>query len=261
MASGQRVAMLTPDAPAATPGDLDIVAVLIRALERRDRLSAQERDALAAVVGEVRIHPQGDTLIRAGVVADHSTLLLDGMLGRVFYMSEGKRQVVALHTPGDFVDLHSLLLKRLDHDVVAMSEVRVALFPHAGLRKLTETEPHLARMLWLLTVIDAAIHREWIARLGHSAAVRIAHLLCELHARLLVVGGATREGFAIDLTQADLGDMTGLTPVHVNRTLRKLREAGLAIVRDGYASIPDIAKLRDFAGFDPTYLYLESQPR
>ncbi|WP_162875662.1 Crp/Fnr family transcriptional regulator [Sphingomonas crusticola] len=257
MASGQ-MAVLARD---AVHDDLAVVDVLIRALERRDRLSDRERAALAAAVGEMRTHPTGDTLIRAGAPAEYSTLLVSGMLGRVFFMSEGKRQVVALHTPGDFVDLHSLLLKRLDHDVIAMSEVRVALFPHAALRRLTETEPHLARMLWLLTVIDAAIHREWTARLGHSAAVRIAQLLCELHARLSVIGLATPEGFAVDLTQADFGDMTGLTPVHVNRTLRKLREAGLAVVRDGYASIPDVARLREFAGFDPTYLYLENQPR
>ncbi|HWI86977.1 MAG TPA: Crp/Fnr family transcriptional regulator [Sphingomonas sp.] len=258
MASGQMASLLAQD---GAENDRAVVDLLIRALERRDRLSERERSALAEAVGELRIHPPGDTLIRAGVSAEYSTLLLGGLLGRVFYMSEGKRQIVALHVPGDFVDLHSLLLKRLDHDVTAISDVRVALFPHTILRRLTETEPHLARMLWLLTVIDAAVHREWIARLGHSAAVRIAHLLCELHARLTIVGQATPSGFALNLTQADLGDMTGLTPVHINRTLRRLREAGLAVVRDGYASIPDIKGLRQFAGFDPTYLYLDSQPR
>ncbi len=246
----------------AEEGDEDvIIASLLRSIERRDILSDDERAALAKGLAEIRVHPPGDTLIRAGVPAEYSTLLLGGLLARVYYMSEGKRQIVAMHLPGDFVDLHSLLLKRLDHDVVALSEVRVALFPHAVLRKLTETAPHLARMLWLLTVIDAAIHREWIGRLGHSAAVRIAHLLCELHARFDVVGLATPEGFPIDLTQADFGDMTDLTPVHVNRTLRKLREANLAVVRDGYAVIPDLQKLQAFAGFDPTYLYLEHQPR
>ncbi len=239
----------------------EIVDVLVRALERRDRLSDRERTALADAVAEVRIHPPGDTLLHARAPTEYSTLLLGGFLGRAFYMSEGKRQVVALHVPGDFVDLHSLLLKQLDHELVALSEVRVALFPHAALRHLTETEPHLTRMLWLLTVIDAAIHREWVARPGHSAAVRIAQLLCELHARLSAVGLATPQGYMLDLTQADLGDMTGLTPVHVNRTLRKLREANLAVVRDGYASIPDLPKLQRFAGFDPAYLYLDSHPR
>lgn len=253
MATGARVRSASED-----NGTLE---ALFRALERRDQLSDREREALARGIADIRICAAGDTLIRAGVPADYSTLLIDGLLARVFYLSEGKRQIVAMHVPGDFVDLHSLLLKRLDHDVVALSEVRVALVPHAMLRKLTETEPHLARMLWLLTVIDAAIHREWISRLGHSAAVRIAHLLCELQARFAVVGLATPEGFAIDLTQADFGDMTGLTPVHVNRTMRKLREANLAVVRDGYAAIPDLRRLQEFAGFNRTYLYLETSPR
>jgi CRP-like cAMP-binding protein len=254
--------MATEARTQALSGDRnEIVAALVRALERRDTLSARERAALAEAVAEVRLYAPGDTLIRAGAPTEYSTLLLGGLLGRVFYMAQGKRQIVALHLPGDFVDLHSLLLKRLDHDVVALTEVRVALFPHAALRRLTETEPHLTRMLWLLTVIDGAIHREWIGRLGHSAAVRIALLLCELQLRLEVVGLTAPEGFAIDLTQADLGDMTGLTPVHINRTLRKLREANLAVMRDGYASIPDLARLREFAGFDPTYLYLENRPR
>lgn len=238
-----------------------VVDGLVRALERRDTVSARERETLAAAVGEVRLHPAGNTLIRAHRQAEASTLLIDGMVAREFSMPEGKRQIVAIHVAGDFVDLHSMLLKSLDHDVTALTDVRVALFPHAGLRRITETEPHLARMLWLLTVVDAAVHREWTARLGHSAAVRIAHLLCEFQIRLAIVGLANETGFALDLTQLDLGDMVGLTAVHVNRTLRKLRESGLAIVRDGYASIPDLQKLRDFAGFDPTYLYAEKTPR
>ena len=245
----------------AFPRDQALIEALIRALTRRDALAARERDALVAALGEVRAHPPGDVLARAHTPIESSTLLLSGMLGRVFHMAEGKRQIVALHVPGDFVDLHSLLLKELDHDIVALTDVRVALFPHAGLRRITETEPHLARLLWLLTVIDAAVHREWVGRLGHSAAVRVGQLLCELHCRLSIVGCATDEGFALDLTQMDIGDMTGLTSVHVNRTVRKLRESGLALIKSGYVSIPDLAKLRAFAQFDPTFLYLKPMPR
>ncbi len=254
--SGDAISPLT-----ARGGNGDVVDALVRALERRDTVSAREREALAAAVGEVRLHPAGNTLIRAHRQTESSTLLIDGMIGREFTTAEGKRQIVALHVAGDFVDLHSLLLKSLDHDVTALTDVKVALFPHAALRRITKTEPHLARMLWLLTVVDAAIHREWIARAGHSAAVKVAHLLCELQVRLAIVGRADDTGFTLDLTQTDLGDMAGLTSVHVNRTLRKLREAGLALVRDGLASIPDLQKLRDFAGFDPTYLYAERLPR
>src|SRR4051812_36045888 len=101
MASGRTAAVPAQD---AEHPDIGTVDVLIRALERRDRLPDAERIALAAAVGETRVHPQGDTLIRAGAPAEYSTLLLSGLLGRVYYMSEGKRQVVALHVPGDFVD-------------------------------------------------------------------------------------------------------------------------------------------------------------
>lgn len=248
-------------ATAVGPHDRQLIDALIRTLTRRDVLGDDETAALVEAIGEVRVHPEGDTLVRAHTPTGNSTLLLQGMLGRVYQMADGRRQIVALHVPGDFVDLHSLLLKKLDHDVVALTDVRVATFPHAGLRQITERQPHLTRMLWLLTLIDAAIHREWVARLGHSAAVRVARLLCELYCKLTIVGLATPEGFTLDLTQGDIGEMTGLTTVHVNRTLRKLREAGLAVVRGGYASIPDIKKLSAFAQFDPTYLYLEPTPR
>lgn len=248
-------------ATAVTSHDQELIDALIRSLTRRDALPDRERAALAEAVGDVRVHPQGDTLIRAHTLIDRSTLLLQGMLGRTFHLADGQQQIVALHVPGDFVDLHSLLLKRLDHDIVALTDVRVATFPHAGLRRISEREPHLTRMLWLLTVIDGAIHREWTARRDHSAAVRVAQLLCEIHCKLAVVGLATPEGFALDLTQGDIGRMTGLTTVHVNRTMRRLREAGLAIVRGGYASIPEMTKLRAFAQFDPTYLYLDAMPR
>jgi CRP-like cAMP-binding protein len=239
----------------------EAVASLIQVLEKRDQLSAVEKAALADALSGVRVHPEGDTLIRANRPTEFSTLLLEGMLGRAFYIAEGKRQIVAVHLEGDFVDLHSLLLKRLDHDVVALSDVKIALFPHAALRTISEQHPHLMRMLWLLTVIDAAVHREWISRLGHSAAVRVAQLLCELQARYATVGYVTDVGFSLPLTQIAIADMVGLTPVHLNRTLRKLRESGLAVVRDGFVSIPDLAKLRAFASFDPAYLYLDHAPR
>jgi CRP-like cAMP-binding protein len=253
-------------APASAPfvtriSPEDAVATLIRSLERRDTLSADEKDALLAIMGEVRSHPEGDVLIRAGQPTEFSTLLLEGVVGRAIHAVNGTRQIVAVHITGDFVDLHSLVLKQLDHDVIALADAKVILVPHAGLRTVTERFPHLTRMLWLLTMIDAAVHREWIARSAHSAAVRVALLLCELQARSEVVGRSTAQGFPLPLTQVALSEMVGLTPVHLNRTLRKLRESGLAVIRDGFASIPDGERLRAFAAFDPGYLYLEREPR
>lgn len=238
-----------------------VVGSLVQTLARRDTLSAREQAALEAAVSDIKVAPAGTTLVRAHNIVENSTLLVEGFIARLYYLASGKRQIVAIHVPGDFVDLHSLLLKELDHDVVALTDVRIAHVPHAALRRITETEPHLTRMLWFLTAADAAIHREWTAALGHSAAGRIAHRFCELQVRLAIVGRADPAGYALPLTQADLADMTGLTAVHVNRTLRQLREAGLMTFRDGRVIIPDLARLQAFASFDPLYLYTETMPR
>lgn len=253
--------MATTDDNGVKPGADDLVDALVRTLARRDSIAPREIAVLIAACGAVRTYPAGQALVRAHAAVQASTLLLDGLISREFSHPTGKQQIVALHVPGDFLDLHGLILKSLDHDVVALTDVRVAQFPHAALREITRTEPHLTRMLWLLTTIDAAVHREWMGRLGHSSGVRLAHLLCEVQARLAVVGCATDAGFPLKLTQGHLADMTGLTAVHVNRTLRRLRETNLVTIRDGQVAIPDLARLRAYAGFDDRYLYLEPTPR
>jgi CRP-like cAMP-binding protein len=167
-----------------------------------------------------------------------------------------------LHVPGDFLDLHSFLLKRLDHYVMALVPCRIAISPHVRLAAITETHPHLTRMLWLTTLIDAAIHREWLVSLGRRSAVaRVAHFFCEMQARLAVVGLADAAGFALDITQTDLAECLGLTSVHVNRVLRRLREAGLALFRDGRVEILDPPGLARIAEFDPDYLQIARRPR
>jgi CRP-like cAMP-binding protein len=241
------------------PHDVALIIRLICAIERRDQLSPEERDALAATISTVRSVPAGTVLVRAHTVVSESTLLLEGLVARQYDLQTGKREITALHVPGDFLDLHSLTLKQLDHDVVALTPVRVASAPHGRLRALTETHPHLTRLLWFLTTVDAAIHRQWIAVKGQAAAGRIAHLISEIHMRLELVGLADEQGFAMPLTQMDLADMTGLTSVHVNRTLRKLREAKLLEFRDGRVTIANIHDLRGFAEFDPSYLYAKRE--
>ena len=163
--------------------------------------------------------------------------------------------------PGDFVDLHGFVLKYLDHEVVALTPAKLATFPHEGLRDITATDPHLTRLLWFATTVDAAIHREWIASFSRSAMARVAHLFCELRAKLEVVGLADRSGYALPLTQIDLADATSLTPVHVNRTLRQMREAGLLDFRSGRVEIGDLDGLIRIASFDPRYLYLDRSSR
>jgi CRP-like cAMP-binding protein len=238
------------------------VAPLLRKLQVRDVIGREEEDVLRASIGEIREHPAGRTIIRAGTTLGASTLLIDGIVCRYKDLADGQRQIMELHVAGDFVDLHGFLLKRLDHNIGTMTPVRVALVPHDALRGITETHPHLGRMLWFSTLLDAAIHREKILSIGRRSAVaRIAHILCELLVRLRLVGLADETGYALPLTQADLADVTGLTSVHVNRMLKKLRDEKLLTFRGGRVTIGDWEGLQRLAEFDPTYLHLERRPR
>ena len=236
--------------------------VALRKLRVRDAVSADEEAVLRDAVSEVREFAAQKTIVQAGVVLTHSTLLLEGIACRYKDLSEGQRQIMELHVAGDFLDIHGFLLKQLDHHVGAMTPVRVALVPHERLREITETQPHLARLLWFSTLIDAAVHREKILSIGRrSALARIAHIFCELLVRLRIVGLADDNGYALPLTQADLADSTGLTSVHVNRMLKKLRDENLLTFRGGEVAIGDWERLQRVAEFDPTYLHLERRPR
>jgi CRP-like cAMP-binding protein len=231
-------------------------------LRCRDEVSPEEEEALVQACGGVKKFAARETIVPAKVLQTQSHLLLEGLVCRSIDLPDGRRQIVALHVPGDFVDLHSFLLQELEHDVEAMTSVKVARFPHANLKSITETQPHLARLLWLSTLIDAALHREWAASLGRRSAVeRIAHLLCELYYRLKVVDLVDGNEFSLPLTQTDLGDACGLTAVHVSRTLRELREDGLAQVRSRRVRIDDLEGLQARASFDPFYLQMTARPR
>lgn len=240
----------------------DTVAALLLKLRVRDLVAAEEEEVLRASISEIQEHPAGRTIVRAGMALSASTLLVEGIVCRYKDLADGQRQIMELHVAGDFVDLHGFLLKRLDHNIGTMTPVRVAHVPHDALRGITETHPHLGRMLWFSTLLDAAIHREKILSIGRrSAMARIAHILCELMVRLQLVGLADETGYALPLTQADLADVTGLTSVHVNRMLKKLRDDKLLTFRSGRVTIDDWERLQRVAEFDPAYLHLERRPR
>jgi CRP-like cAMP-binding protein len=231
-------------------------------LRARDLLAPDEEEVLRDAVSEVRELPAGSMVVRAGVTLSHSVLLFDGLACRYKDLADGQRQIMELHVGGDFLDLHGFLLKQLDHNVGSMTPVRFGLVPHEALRAITESHPHLARMLWFSTLLDAAIHRERILSVGRRSALsRIAHLFCELFVRLDIVGLASGNSYRLPLTQADLADANGLTSVHVNRMLRKLRDEKLLTFRGGEVVIHDWDRLQREAEFDPTYLHLERRPR
>ena len=231
-------------------------------LRRYDAVSAEEERALCDAVADVVDFARDETIIEAKQELAHSLLLLDGFVHRYKDLHRGARQTLQLAVPGDFLDLHSLLLKQLDHHVGGVTRGRLALFPHDRLVAITRDRPHLGRLLWLSTIVDASIHREWIMSLGvRSSAARLAHLFCELQVRLATVGLAEQYEYDLPLTQTDLAEILGMTPVHMNRMVRELRDEGLLTFRGRKVEIHDWDGLVRMAEFDPFYLSLQQRPR
>jgi CRP-like cAMP-binding protein len=239
-----------------------MVEPLIRSFSRRDRLTEEERRLIERLPRRVRSFQNDEELVKEGSRPTESCLILQGYAGRAQFLEDGKRQFTALHVAGDFVDLHALMLRLMDHSVIAIGRCEAAFIPHASLIALVEEAPHLGRLFWLSTVIDAAIQRTWITNLGRrSPSQHIAHLVCELHLRLEVVGLLRGNSFEFAATQTDVADMVGLSLVHVNRTIQELRAQQLLTWRNGIITIDDVDRLREFAGFDPVYLNLFNEPR
>lgn len=221
----------------------------------RHAMTAEEKDIIESLVERTERFHAPTTLLRRGELADRSTLLIEGYLMRTI-TENGQRFVVELHVPGDFADLHAFGLKRLDHDVVTLGETLIGHVSHERLRKVLEERPHLTRLLWCATLMDAAINREWILKLEQlPAARRVAHVFAELWHRLDMVGLGRRDGLRTPLIQADLADMCGTTAIHMNRALGQLRKEGIAEFRRGAVYVADRGRLEDYAGFDPDYLY------
>lgn len=234
----------------------------LKKLRKRDEISADEEAAIRGAVSDVRELRPDLTFIRRGEVLNASTLLVRGWMARAKELADGQRQISEIHIAGDFVDLHSFSLKRLDHDVVTLTPATVATIPHDRIREITERFPHLTRVYWFSTNLDAAIHREWTVSLGRRSALqRMANLFCELLVRLEIVGLTNGNSYDFPLTQNELSECLGMTSVHVNRTLQELRRRGLIEVEGRRATIPDRSALEALAEFDPAYLYLERRPR
>lgn len=231
-------------------------------LRVRDDVSAEEERAIRGLISHTVDVPADHVFIHAGRDLNESALLLEGWMARAKDLQSGQRQLAELQLAGDFVDLHGFTLKRLDHDLITLSRCRLAIVPHERLKELTDRHPHLARLYWFMTNLDAAIQREWTLSLGRRTAIaRMAQLFCELRLRLRVIGQAQHDSFDFPLTQVELGECLGLTPVHVNRTLQELRRRGLLELQQRRVKMLDVEALESIAEFDSRYLYLEKHRR
>jgi len=217
-----------------------------------------EQAAIEKAISEVRQIPPRTTIIEAGRPLRHSALIVEGLVCRTISDRDGLRQFVGLHLPGDFVDLHSFVLQNLEHDIASVTQARIAIVPHIGMDALV-ADVALARKLWFSTLLDAAMHRAWLFRLGRLDAMgRMAHFLCETNARLRAVGLSDGRRFTLDLTQNDLAEICGVTSIHMNRILRQLREENLATMRSSLVEIIHPGRLAARGQFDGSYLYLDS---
>lgn len=238
-----------------------MISVHLKKLKQRIELSAEEERAIRNAVVETRRVGADQVLVRSGDPLNASLLLLDGWLARSKDLPGGERQVTELHIAGDFADLHGFTLKRLDHDVMTLSDCTIGVVPHERLQEITERFPRLARLYWFSTNVDAAITRELALSLGQRSAIsRMAHLFCELHVRLDAVGKARPNGYEFPLTQRELSEWLGLTVVHANRTIQELRRRGLVELENRQLTILDRRGLEGVAEFEPSYLYLDRAP-
>lgn len=231
-------------------------------LGQRDHLSPEEVGIVEQLSTRRRRFAAKSDIVCEGDKPQDSCLLLSGFAARYNVLENGRRQITAVHIAGEFVDLHSLLLAEMDHSVLALNDCEIALVSHEILRDLTHTHPHLTRMFWTMTIIDAAVYRQWLVAAGRlSAVAQIGHFLCELYVRLNVVELAGDHTFRLPMSQSDLGDAMGLSLVHVNRTLQELRRDGYIEWQGDQVKILDWAGLKKVSEFDPVYLNLEPKPR
>ena len=234
--------------------------LFLKRLAWTDKLSQDERDRIGKSVSRVQTFAPGETIVPAEVQVDFSSVILSGMSCRQKVLSNGARQITAFHLAGDFCDLHTYVLKSLPDSVVANSECEVAIVPHFELDKIVRDLPHLARLLWASTLIDASIFRQWIVSVGRRSAVeRLAHLFCELFLRFKMIGVANNLTFPFPATQTDLGDALGMSLVSTNRTCAVLRREGLATFAHRVVTIHDWDGLKNRARFNPEYLHLETK--
>lgn len=197
-------------------------------------------------------------IVREGERPPGCTILLSGLAYRQKLTIDGSRQILSVHIPGDFVDLEGSLLKVSDHNIQALTACDLAIIPKPALIELIDTHPRVARAMWIDTLIDASIFREWIVNVGRrDARSGLSHLLCEFARRLESVGMGRDGGYELPMTQEQLADALGLTPVHVNRVLKELEHEGLIEREKRFLRIPDWQRLRDVAGFNERYLHLE----
>jgi CRP-like cAMP-binding protein len=240
----------------------DTLEPMLRKLNYWSPLDEADEEALLTLPHRVKSVDPHHYVVRERETASECCLMLSGFSVRHKIVVGGARQIVAIHMKGDMVDLQNSMLGIADHSVQMLTRGEVALIPREAIQKLAFKNPKLGLAMWKDTLVDASVFREWIANIGRrDAATRLSHLLCEFALRLKVAGLGEQTNYELPMTQEQLADAVGLTPVHVNRTLQALAKKGLISRTHRSVQIADWHSLADAGDFDATYLHLpENEP-
>ena len=231
---------------------------LVRKLEGYTPLGPDDKRLLNSIVHDARQVPAHTDLAKEGAKPIAVHLILEGFACRYKFTAEGTRQIMAYLVPGDFCDMHVFVLKQMDHSIATISPCTVVDIPRDGILALLE-RPTLSLALWCAALVDAAVLREWLVNVGQRrASQRLAHVLCELLLRLRIVGLAGNS-YELPLSQMDLADTIGVSNVHLNRVLQKLRREDLISWENEILVIKDIDRLMAYSGFNPNYLHIGRQ--
>ncbi|MEO6715782.1 MAG: Crp/Fnr family transcriptional regulator [Novosphingobium sp.] len=226
-------------------------------LEARKALTPAERCTVLALPHKVKSLRRHEFIVRENGSVSESCVLLSGFAMRHKATGNGDRQIFSIHMRGDLIDLHNSLLGRADHNVQMLSAGEAAFIPVEAIRALVASHPALAEAMWLETLVDAAIFREWTLNVGRrDARSRMSHMLCEFAVRLEAAGLGEATQYELPMTQGELSDTLALTPIHVNRTLRTLAAEGLVVRTNRSVRIVDWHALAKVGDFDTGYLHL-----
>jgi CRP-like cAMP-binding protein len=218
-------------------------------------LSEAELSVLEGLHKRRRTFVAGRDLVHQGQSDQAAYILISGWACSYKLLEDGQRQIIDFQIPGDFLGLRSVVLHLSDHSIEPVTDIEVTEIHVSDLMKAFADTPRLATAVFWAASRDEAMVVEHLINIGRrEAEVRVAHFLLELGARLALVGLGSKAGYACPLTQYLMADALGLSSVHVNRVLRKLREAGLVTFRDGLVTFDDYDRLVKFADFEMTYL-------
>lgn len=236
---------------------------LIAKLEHFTKLSSVDKSFIKKMGTEkVRHFGPHEDILGEGAAPTDVNLIISGWACSYKQLKNGRRQIVAFFLPGDFCDHNIFILREMDHSIGAVTKVTVAGVSRDIFEAATLKHPRITKALWWEALVTAAIQREWIVNLGQrSATERMAHLLCELFLRLRTVELTDRNSCEFPITQAELADATGLTSVHVNRTLQELRSTKMIELKNRMLVVQDLKALMEVASFNTNYLHLDHDGR